>query len=43
LLTRARAGYRTAVERMPGDARPLVRIVIAPADWRLWRSLPAFE
>jgi hypothetical protein len=43
LLTRSRAGYRTTVERMPGDARPLVRVVIAPADWPLWGNLPALK
>lgn len=41
LLARSRPGYRTAVQRMTGAARPAVRVVIAPEGWPLWRALPA--
>jgi hypothetical protein len=43
LLTRERAGYRTAVEPLLNPARPTVRVVIAPTRWGSWSRLPAIR
>jgi hypothetical protein len=41
LLARARTGYRATLEPIPGTARPTLRVVIAPATWDRWKTLPS--
>ena len=44
LLARARAGYRTTVERVRGPGPvPVSRVVIAPEGWTGWRKLPSLR
>ncbi len=43
LERQSRAGYRTAIDRVPVGALPGVRVVIAPEGWTGWAELPAVE
>jgi hypothetical protein len=40
LAARSRPGYRTDLADLTVDGSPATRIVIAPADWAGWNSLP---
>lgn len=43
LSGRSRPGYRTAIEPLQVTGKSAVRIVIAPAGWSKWKSLPVAE
>jgi len=40
---RARAGYRTQVDRLSLGVRSAVRVVRAPVGWERWADLPRAE
>lgn len=43
LERQSRAGYRTAIDRVPVGELPGVRVVVAPEGWGGWADLPAVE